>query len=58
MLEFLSNWFYGFSIGTVVLGAFVGIVIVISGIIMWLGAWSLLLILPALFGLLVAIAEL
>lgn len=58
MLEFLSNWFYGFIMGTIVLSGFAGIVIVVGGIFMWLGAWSLLLIIPVVFGLVVAIAEL
>lgn len=58
MLEFLSNWFYGFIMSTIVLSVFAGIVIVVGGILMWLGAWSLLLIIPVVFGLVVAIAEL
>lgn len=58
MLEFLSNWFYGFIMATIVLGGFAGGVIVVGAILMWLGAWSLLLILPAAFGLIVAFAEL
>lgn len=58
MLEFLSNWFYGFIMSTIVLSGFAGIVIVVGGILMWLGALSLLLIIPVVFGLVVAIAEL
>lgn len=56
-MEFLSNWLWGFIMCSIVLGGIAGMVIVAGYILMWLGAWSLLLVVPALFGLGVAIAE-
>lgn len=58
MKDFLATWFLGFLFCCVVLGGFLGIILVIGFILTTLGAWSILLILPALFGLAVAIAEL
>lgn len=57
-MEFLANWLWGFIMCSIVLGGIAGIVIVVSYILMWLGAWSLVLVVPALFGLGVALAEL
>lgn len=47
-----------FLLCSVVLGGFLGIIVVISFILKTLGDWSILLILPVGFGLAVAIAEL
>lgn len=57
-MEFLSNWLWGFIMCSIVLGGILGISITFGYILMWLGAWSLLFLVPALFGLAVAIAEL
>lgn len=57
-MEFLTNWFLGFLACAVVLGGIGAIIVVIWLIMEILGAWTLLLLLPALFGLGVALAEL
>lgn len=57
-MEFLTNWFLGFLVCTIVLGGIGGIIVVIWLIMEIFGAWAFLLILPALFGLFIAIAEL
>lgn len=57
-MEFLTNWFLGFLACAVVLGGFGAIIVVIWLIMEIFGAWTFLLLLPALFGLVIAISEL
>lgn len=57
-MEFLTNWLLGFLACTIVLVGIGAIIVIIWLITEILGAWTFLLILPALFGLAVAIAEL
>lgn len=57
-MEFLTNWFLGFLACTVVLVGIGAFIVVIWLIMEIFGAWTFLLILPALFGLAVAIADL
>lgn len=57
-MEFLSNWLWGFLACAIVLGVIGAIIVVIWLITEIFGSWTFLLILPALFGLFVAIAEL
>lgn len=57
-MEFLTNWLWGFIMCSIVLGGILGIFIFLYYILTWLGAWALLFLVPAGFGLAVAIAEL
>lgn len=57
-MEFLSNWLWGFLACAIVLDVIGAIIVVIWLITEIFGSWTFLLILPALFGLFVAIAEL
>lgn len=57
-MEFLGNWLLGFLFCTLVLVGIGAVIAVIWIIMEILGAWTFLLILPALFGLIVAISEL
>lgn len=58
MKDFLITWFLGFLFCSVLLSGFLGIVLVVGFLLTTLGAWSILLIIPIIFGLAVAIAEL
>lgn len=57
-MEFLLNWLGGFLFCTLALVVIGEIIVVIWLIMEIFGAWSLLLLVPTLFGLAVAIAEL
>lgn len=57
MIDFLISWAMGVLLSTIVLCGIAFIGVFIWAFVAWLGIWTWLLVIPILFGLLLAVYE-